>query len=305
MAINPYTVPVYTGSPFDKVESIMMGAVLGGEKFKLKRKEAISPKKFRDVVEVLLDKIYRDPDTGLPNYESFRESLEKLLAKRERKRTENATLPPDQQLEIPKDTVLFFDMNYMKNLNTEIGMQKTDKLIATIAEILHDSFRAKTDPSKPERVSGKKFNADIVARAKKGGDEFLVLMRGCSREDAKKKADMIFEKIKSKYFIIPDNSPRSQRNALVSNVSLSYGYYELDSKLNANIEEDHDTAETALAKAEELMKQRKERWKKPEDGRITPPIIQKGAMNTINMLVSQFNPDDVTTIRVPPRAIRI
>lgn len=309
MPINVSDVPVYAGSVFEKVQSIMLGAVLPENRFKIKADKPVSPRKFEKVVGILLDRIYRDPDTGLPNYESFRESLEKLIDKRQKKHDENEGKNIRDRTPIPKDTVLFFDMNYMKNFNQEIGMQKTDKLIASVAEILHDSFRIKkepisdhNDPRNAKNKADKKFNADIVARAKKGGDEFIVLMRGCSKEHAKAKADKIFAEIKKKVFMVADANPRGHKNAMISNVSLSYGYYELDSKLNANIEEYQDTAETALAKAEELMKQRKENWKK--DGRVTPPSIQKLPLNTLYMLSAPVPREDVIEIPAVFEAIR-
>lgn len=94
----------------------------------------------------------RDPLTDLANREIFRRELEKEIAQASHDAKSSA--------------VFFIDLDQFKYINDTLGHPAGDKLLVRVAELLKSRVRDK----------------DVVSRF--GGDEFTVLVRNVSRENA-------------------------------------------------------------------------------------------------------------------------
>ena len=111
----------------------------------------------------LLDEVERlatrDSLTGLANRRLFDESLQREAAR-------------SQRLATPL-SLLVLDVDHFKQVNDSYGHQTGDAVLREVAEAL---------------VANTK-NFDVAARY--GGDEFVVLLPGCGREDAMRVADRV------------------------------------------------------------------------------------------------------------------
>ncbi|MEO8247214.1 MAG: diguanylate cyclase [Chloroflexota bacterium] len=105
----------------------------------------------------------RDPLTGLFNRRHFDAMLERMLATHHRHR--NATYRPI--------AAIVFDLDNFGSFNKLHGHQVGDEVLKTFAEILRTRFR----------------RTDLVARM--GGEEFVAIMDGASREQAVALADEV------------------------------------------------------------------------------------------------------------------
>jgi diguanylate cyclase (GGDEF)-like protein len=101
----------------------------------------------------------RDSLTGLANRRLFDESLQREVARA-------------QRLDTPL-SLLVLDVDHFKQVNDTYGHQTGDTVLREVADAL---------------VSNTK-NYDVAARY--GGDEFVVLLPGCSREDAVRVAERV------------------------------------------------------------------------------------------------------------------
>ena len=99
----------------------------------------------------------RDSLTGLANRRLFDESLQREVARA-------------QRLATPL-SLLVLDVDHFKQVNDTYGHQTGDAVLREVSEAL---------------VANTK-NYDVAARY--GGDEFVVLLPGCTREDAMRVAD--------------------------------------------------------------------------------------------------------------------
>jgi diguanylate cyclase (GGDEF)-like protein len=105
----------------------------------------------------------RDPLTGLYNRRYFDEALDRLLADWRRSR-----------LGSPRPlSAIVFDLDQFGAFNKLHGHQVGDHVLRTFADVLRSRFRA----------------SDLVARL--GGEEFVVVLDGASREDAMEAADEV------------------------------------------------------------------------------------------------------------------
>lgn len=114
--------------------------------------------------------------------------------------------------------VFIFDIDRLKFVNDNYGHAEGDKLIANVAKILKQCFR----------------ETDIVARI--GGDEFVALLPGASREGAEITEKRIRQQIEIH---------NSKSTKVESKISLSMGF--------AMVENPEDTMEAIMNKADERM----------------------------------------------------
>ncbi|RYG62043.1 MAG: bifunctional diguanylate cyclase/phosphodiesterase [Alphaproteobacteria bacterium] len=103
--------------------------------------------------------------TGLLNGARFKEELERAVVLARRHGTSGV--------------VLFIDLDRFKEVNDTHGHQAGDQILLGVAEILRDSVRS----------------TDIVAR--RGGDEFSIIMHNIDVESAAQKVQRMIERIKA------------------------------------------------------------------------------------------------------------
>ena len=113
--------------------------------------------------------------------------------------------------------LIYFDLNYLKKPNDELGHAAGDAVLAHFADVLQSHVR----------------DSDAVGRL--GGDEFGVLLSHANQEQALKKADALAEALKA--------SP-TQWNGHAIPVSFAYGAFELQSG---------DNPDLAMARADQAM----------------------------------------------------
>lgn len=104
----------------------------------------------------LAESALRDRLTGLYNRTYLDASLDQLLALRRRMKRENR----------PPMAVLLFDVDRFRRFNDDHGRETGDRVLRQIAAVIRERFRS----------------SDTVARV--GGDGFLVVMNGATREAA-------------------------------------------------------------------------------------------------------------------------
>jgi diguanylate cyclase (GGDEF)-like protein len=105
----------------------------------------------------------RDPLTGLYNRRHFDAALDRLLASWRR-------AEPAQRRPL---SAIVFDLDKFGDFNKRYGHQVGDEVLRAFAEILNARFRA----------------ADLVARL--GGEEFVVVLDGARRDDARRVAEEV------------------------------------------------------------------------------------------------------------------
>jgi diguanylate cyclase (GGDEF)-like protein len=101
----------------------------------------------------------RDSLTGLANRRLFDESLQREVAR-------------SQRLDTPL-SLLVLDVDHFKQVNDTYGHQTGDAVLREVADALASNTK----------------NYDVAARY--GGDEFVVLLPGCSRDDAVRVAERV------------------------------------------------------------------------------------------------------------------
>jgi diguanylate cyclase (GGDEF)-like protein/PAS domain S-box-containing protein len=115
------------------------------------------------------DNVFRlattDHLTGLLNGARFKEELERAVVLARRHNTTGA--------------VLFIDLDRFKEINDTHGHEAGDKILMGVAHILRDSVRS----------------TDIVAR--RGGDEFSIIMHNVDIESAAQKVQRMIDRIKA------------------------------------------------------------------------------------------------------------
>lgn len=125
----------------------------------------------------LLDYSERDSLTGLLNRKTFDERFAKLLASSpdtENKKGEPAS-ERRQSVEIQEHWLAVIDVDHFKRVNDQFGHLYGDEVLILVANLLRESFRTQ----------------DRVFRF--GGEEFVVLLRSTTLEDALK----IFERFRA------------------------------------------------------------------------------------------------------------
>lgn len=121
-----------------------------------------------------------DPLTGINNHLHFHKLLNKELSR---------SIKKGYHL-----SLLFFDIDYFKNINDTFGHKKGDAVIKTVADLIKSSIR----------------NYDIASRY--GGDEFTIIMP----ETDKKNAYKIAERIRKNILKYDFKFPSKQKNISLS-----------------------------------------------------------------------------------------
>lgn len=126
----------------------------------------------------VMESAIRDPLTGLYNRRHFDEALERMMAVRHRER-----LGPPSPL-----SVAIFDLDHFGAFNKEHGHQVGDRVLRAFADVLRGRFRA----------------SDLVARL--GGEEFIVVLDGATRDEAVQAADGIRAAIAQRAVTLDDGT---------------------------------------------------------------------------------------------------
>lgn len=109
-----------------------------------------------------------DPLTGLPNRRAFEQALEDAVHASRRAADHGA--------------LCFIDLDHFKAVNDSCGHAAGDELLRTVAELVRQRVRAQ----------------DLICRI--GGDEFALLLRGCSPEDALRIAEDLCKAVEALAF---------------------------------------------------------------------------------------------------------
>ncbi|MBM7060109.1 diguanylate cyclase [Pseudomonas sp. UL073] len=157
----------------------------------------------------LRDMAYRDPLTGLGNRKALDEQLRAALESASRQQSSLA--------------LLFIDLDHFKTVNDRFGHDVGDALLTTISERLRQTLR---QPDRFYRI---------------GGDEFIMLLPGTSREAAEKLAQRLL-------FVL--NTPIEVHGKRIDFVTQSIGI--------ALFPEHADNAEALLKAADSAMYQAKQ-----------------------------------------------
>lgn len=129
----------------------------------------------------LLDENQKDKLTGLLNRQTFDESINKILSI-----TRDSEHYPHEQWEAvekrkshteqDRHFLAIFDIDFFKKINDQFGHIIGDEVLLQLSYLMKQTFRAK----------------DLLFRV--GGEEFVVILRSCSKEDARR----VFERFRIK-----------------------------------------------------------------------------------------------------------
>lgn len=161
----------------------------------------------------------RDPLTGLYNRRHFDEALDRMLTAHRRERLSGWR---------PLSAIVF-DLDRFGVFNKEHGHQVGDEVLRTFADVLAARFRA----------------SDLVARL--GGEEFIVVLDGATREDAVAAANEVRERL-------AERSIRAEGGEALR-VTVSAGCAELD-RTHATRDSLLRTADVALFMAKRAGRDR-------------------------------------------------
>lgn len=161
--------------------------------------------KEREDEKRLSDLAYKDTFTGIFNRRYLLENMDRLLKI-------GAAF-----------SFCYIDINHLKMVNDTYGHAEGDKYIMSIVNLIKDGIR----------------ETDIFARI--GGDEFVVLLLKCPKDQADKKMGRLY-----------DTAAQLSHSALPYDVSFSYGIIEVPSGC------DELTADSIINSADSIMYQFKE-----------------------------------------------
>lgn len=164
--------------------------------------------KEREEEKRLSDLAYKDTFTGIYNRRYLLENMDKLL-----------------QLGAAF-SFCYIDINHLKTVNDTYGHAEGDKYIMSIVNLIKNGIRG----------------TDIFARI--GGDEFVVLLLKCPKDQAEKKMGQLYEK-----------ATQLSHSTLPYDVSFSYGIVEVPSDC------DELSADSIINSADSAMYQFKEQLK--------------------------------------------
>lgn len=131
-------------------------------------------------IDVLKHDLIHDPMTGLKTKSFFEQECSMYLSIMESAGNSNRR----EGFGYTSLSIIFFDLDFFKNVNDKYGHQKGDEVLTQVAQAIADSFR----------------DEDTAARW--GGEEFAVSLLGAKEEDAVKKAEEVREKISKLSFNI-------------------------------------------------------------------------------------------------------
>jgi GGDEF domain-containing protein len=97
-------------------------------------------------------------------------------------------------------SIMFCDIDGLHLVNAKIGQVKADDGIKTIADIIKDCIRTKKDKGENDSVfykaNDKKYYPNVPIRM--GGDEFIIILPNCTKEQAVMVSDRIKQQINSR-----------------------------------------------------------------------------------------------------------
>ena len=195
---------------------------------------------FRELLDAVFEQIYySDPNTKLPSRMRFDQRLKEIVEERQEIQKAGHEYDPC--------TIVYCDLNHFGECNAILSHDITDKLVKAIADVLRKETGFDDDPP-----------ACFLARAKKEGDEFLILINGIDKEKAEAKMQRVCDRLKDQPFKIPkvplmdrDGKVKAVKNMSISGITMTYGCYELDSDLQPD--QTCDTPEDAVKKADLIM----------------------------------------------------
>lgn len=129
-------------------------------------------KRSEESIKIIREAAIRDHLTNLYNPRAFDRLMEQSIAHSKQQ---------DQPL-----TVLLLDIDHFKKVNDTYGHSAGDAVLVQLADILRDTFRS----------------GDHIAR--KGGEEFAVIIEGCDQEDITVMAERFRKNVENHCFRIPD-----------------------------------------------------------------------------------------------------
>jgi diguanylate cyclase (GGDEF)-like protein len=187
-----------------------------------------SPSLWR-VLETLLDVFAdTDADTNLRTKNAFAGYLSRLVKNRAKE-------------EHPQPcSIVILDINNFKSINDDLGHVCGDYFLAAFADVLRKSTRQNI---KEKRIP------DVIARL--GGDEFALILPNTTQEQAVSCMSNILNKIRATTFVFPQSEDENTCTT-VSNMSFSYGCYELRPEISAN---------EAIGLADDILYAHKERFR--------------------------------------------
>lgn len=115
--------------------------------------------RIEEATVLLAHQARHDPLTGLPNRRAFEEAIQAAVSAH-RRSGDDATL-------------CFIDLDHFKEVNDSCGHAAGDKLLRAVARLIRGHLRAEDD----------------IFRI--GGDEFAVILRSCSGDDARRIAESL------------------------------------------------------------------------------------------------------------------
>lgn len=205
-------------------------------------------------IEKLNALAYKDAATGLLNRHAFKEEMNAIITQRLEALRKNPTEIENPE-KYPPVTIAKIDLNYLKTYNDFSYIHGGDVALKYLSDFISEKLR-KTDNTE---------NFDTLIRF--GGDELVVIMRGCTPEDANKKLKKISEDIayESLHGEKPCIGINHKGQELPLQVSFAYGCSQLSLKdftPTGDTKEDiatitnqtTDRASTAEAKNKEVSK---------------------------------------------------
>lgn len=161
MAAGDLDARVPTGSASEELNALEVGFNAMAEA--IANSQRTLQARIDEATVLLAHQARHDPLTGLPNRRAFEEAIQAAVSAH-RRSGDVATL-------------CFIDLDRFKEVNDNGGHAAGDKLLRTIARLIRAQLRAEDD----------------IFRI--GGDEFAVILRGCSREDARRIAESLCEAV--------------------------------------------------------------------------------------------------------------
>jgi|GEM_PF-5654922 len=143
-------------------------------------------------VEYLNEMAWRDHATGRLNRHAFDREINKILDERLTKALATAKENSATKLEDnPDDTKVIIaklDLNYLKTLNKFSYTHGGDAALKYMADFIYKTLRTKHRAGEEQQD-----NLDTMVRY--GGDEFVLIMRGCSLDDANARLQKLSKEI--------------------------------------------------------------------------------------------------------------
>lgn len=179
-------------------------------------------------IEYLNGLAWRDPVTLRLNRHSFEREMEAMIkprlaaALKEADNGKHVTLKDSKEFQHPDHrsnvVVAMIDLNYLKQFNDFSYTHGGDAALRYMGDFLHSNLRTKCDPKDKEGIK----KLDSVIRY--GGDEFAVIMRGCSIEDAKKKMQKLQQAILEKSIDPKTGCVGTSDDGISINLPLSFAF---------------------------------------------------------------------------------